>query len=63
MRGKIDQAKGRLKEAMGSLTGNKDLKRGGRTDRLAGEAKTNVGHATDKTEAVIDKAKDSIQAK
>ena len=60
---KTDQAKGRVKEAVGSLTDDKDLKREGRTDRLAGEAKEKLGHAKDKVEEVIDKAKDSMQRK
>ena len=63
MSGKLDQAKGRLKEAIGSLTRNTDLKHEGRNDRLAGEAKEKVGHTTDKAEAVIDNAKNSIQEK
>ena len=60
---KTDQVKGRVKEAVGSLTDDKDLKREGRTDRLAGEAKEKLGHAKDKVEEVIDKAKDSMHRK
>lgn len=56
---KTDQAKGRVKEAVGSLTDDKDLKREGRSDRLAGEAKEKVGHAKDKVEGTIHKTKDS----
>lgn len=60
---KTDQVKGRVKEAVGSLTGDAATKREGRTDRLAGEAKEKVGDASDKIEEVIDKAKDAIQRK
>jgi uncharacterized protein YjbJ (UPF0337 family) len=54
---KTDQAKGRVKQATGSLTGDKDLEREGRADRAAGGAKEKVGHAVD---AVKDKAKDLL---
>lgn len=43
MPGKADQMKGRAKEAVGDLTGNKDLKSEGKADRQAGQAKEKVG--------------------
>jgi uncharacterized protein YjbJ (UPF0337 family) len=39
MAGKIDQAKGRLKEAGGALTGNERLKQEGKLDQAAGKVK------------------------
>ena len=57
---KSDQAKGRAKEAVGALTDDADLKREGRKDRIAGEAKEKLGHAKDKLEDVIDATKDKI---
>ena len=63
MSDKTDQAKGRVKEAVGSLTGDDDLKREGKTDRLAGETKEKVGQAKDKVEEGIDKVKDAIHRK
>ena len=57
---KTDQAKGRVKEAVGNLTDNQDLKREGRADRLAGEAKEKLGDIKDKLEDVIDKVKGSV---
>jgi uncharacterized protein YjbJ (UPF0337 family) len=39
MAGKMDQAKGRLKEAGGVLTGNERLKREGKLDQTAGKLK------------------------
>jgi uncharacterized protein YjbJ (UPF0337 family) len=60
MSDKTDQAKGRIKEAVGSLTNDDDLKREGKTDRVAGEVKEKVGQAEDKVEDVIDKAKDAL---
>jgi uncharacterized protein YjbJ (UPF0337 family) len=58
---KTDQVKGRAEEAAGSLTGDEHLKRVGRRDRLAGEAKEKLGHAEDKVEEVIDTAKDKVE--
>jgi uncharacterized protein YjbJ (UPF0337 family) len=55
MAGKSDQVKGRVKEAAGSLTGNKDLESEGKTDRLAGEVKEKAGHVKDKIEEVTEK--------
>jgi uncharacterized protein YjbJ (UPF0337 family) len=46
--GKLDEAKGRLKEAAGALTGNKKLKREGKADQVAGEIKQKVGKVVDK---------------
>jgi uncharacterized protein YjbJ (UPF0337 family) len=43
-----DDAKGRLKEAAGSLTGDDDLKREGKVDQAGGKAKEGVEKVTDK---------------
>ncbi len=56
MAGKTEQVKGQAKEAVGSLTGDKDLQAEGKADRQAGEAKEKVGHAKDKVEEVTEKA-------
>jgi uncharacterized protein YjbJ (UPF0337 family) len=55
MAGKTEQVKGQAKEAIGSLTGDKDLQAEGKADRQAGEAKEKVGHAKDKVEDVVEK--------
>jgi uncharacterized protein YjbJ (UPF0337 family) len=52
---KLDQAKGRVKEAAGDLTNDDDLKNEGKADRVGGEVKEKVGNAVDK---VKDKVKD-----
>ena len=54
MSDKTDQAKGRIKEAVGSLTDDDDLKREGKTDRIAGETKEKVGEANDNVDFVIE---------
>jgi uncharacterized protein YjbJ (UPF0337 family) len=48
-----DDAKGRVKEAAGSLTGDDDLKREGKVDKATGAVK-------DGAEKVGDKAKDAL---
>jgi uncharacterized protein YjbJ (UPF0337 family) len=63
MAGKADQAKGKAKEAVGDLTGNKDLKAEGRADRQAGEAKEKVGKVEEKVEEIIDKTKGALHPK
>jgi uncharacterized protein YjbJ (UPF0337 family) len=45
MAGKMDQTKGRLKEAGGALTGNPRLKQEGKLDQAAGKVKGAVGKA------------------
>ena len=57
MAGKTDQVKGKVKETVGSLIGDKDLESEGKADRRAGEAKEKLDHAQDKVEEAIDKAK------
>ncbi|MGA2873827.1 MAG: CsbD family protein [Candidatus Dormibacteria bacterium] len=43
-----DEAKGRVKEALGDLTDNEKLKKEGRTDRARGQIKDAVDKLTDK---------------
>jgi uncharacterized protein YjbJ (UPF0337 family) len=45
--GKLDDAKGNLKEAAGDLTGDKDLEREGKVDQATGTVKDKVGDAAD----------------
>ena len=48
MSGDVDDAKGRIKEAAGSLTDDDDLKREGKVDRGVGKVKDAVDHVADK---------------
>ncbi len=50
---KLDQGKGRLKEAAGDLTGDEDLKAEGKVDRASGTIKEKVGDAADKAKEAI----------
>jgi uncharacterized protein YjbJ (UPF0337 family) len=53
---KIDKAKGKLKEAAGSATGNEKLKREGQAEQVVADVKDTVGN-------VVDKAKDLLKGK
>lgn len=48
-----DDAKGRVKEAAGDLTGNDDLKREGKVDRTTGKVKEGVENAADKVKDAL----------
>lgn len=50
-----DEAKGRVKEAAGSLTGDDDLKREGKVDKAVGGVKDTVDKAADKVKDVLGK--------
>jgi len=51
--GKSDELKGRVKEAAGALSGDKKLKREGKTDQV-------VGNIKQKVEKAVDKVKDAL---
>jgi uncharacterized protein YjbJ (UPF0337 family) len=48
-----DDAKGRVKEAAGSLTGDDDLRREGKVDKATGAAKDGVEKVADKIKGVL----------
>ncbi len=51
--GNVDEGKGRIKEAAGSLTGDDSLKNEGKVDRATGSIKDAVGGAADKVKDVV----------
>jgi uncharacterized protein YjbJ (UPF0337 family) len=53
--GTTDDLKGRVKEAGGDLTGDKDLKNEGKVDRASGTVKDKVGDAADSVKDAIRK--------
>ena len=53
MSGNADEAKGRVKEAAGDLTGDKSLKNEGKVDRASGAVKDAVGDTADKVKDVV----------
>ena len=48
MSGETDQTKGRVKQAVGDLTDDNDLKREGKIDEAAGKVKEGVDKVKDK---------------
>jgi len=48
MAGETDEAKGRIKEAAGDLTGDRELKNEGKADRVGGKVKDAVDDVKDK---------------
>ncbi len=61
--GKVDEGKGRVKEAAGSLTGDDSLKNEGKVDRAAGDAKQKVGDAANKVGDAIGDVADKVKGK
>jgi uncharacterized protein YjbJ (UPF0337 family) len=53
-----DDAKGRIKEAAGNLTGDKDLKNEGKLDQAEGKIKEGVDSLADKARGLLHKDKD-----
>jgi uncharacterized protein YjbJ (UPF0337 family) len=53
-----DDAKGRIKEAAGNLTGDKDLKNEGKLDQAEGKIKEGVDKVADKARDILHKDKD-----
>ena len=49
-----ERAKGRVKEAAGALTGNKDLKREGKADQASAKVKEMVEHGVDTVKDRVD---------
>jgi uncharacterized protein YjbJ (UPF0337 family) len=54
--GSVDEAKGRVKEAAGALTDDKDLKNEGKVDRATGKVKDAVDGASDKAKDLLHKS-------
>lgn len=57
---KADDVKGRVKEAAGVLTGDKDLEREGKADQAGAKVKDVADKAKDKVEDVVDTVKDKL---
>jgi uncharacterized protein YjbJ (UPF0337 family) len=60
MSGNADDAKGRVKEAAGALTGDDDLKREGKGDQAAGKVKNAAESVKDKVEDAVDAVTDKF---
>jgi uncharacterized protein YjbJ (UPF0337 family) len=56
----LDQAKGKIKQAVGDLTDDNDLRKEGKNDEKAGKVKEFFGDAKDKADDLVDKVKDKV---
>lgn len=54
----IDEAKGRVKESAGDLTGDENLKREGKADQGAGKVKEGIDKVTDKAKDLMGRNRD-----
>lgn len=61
MNPKLEEAKGKVEQALGSLTGNTRLKNKGRIDEMSGKAKQVAHDAADRIEDLVDKVKDAVR--
>jgi len=59
--GKIDQAKGRAKQAVGGLTGDEKMKAEGEMDEAGGKVEEAVGKVQRKTVAAVEKMRDAVK--
>jgi uncharacterized protein YjbJ (UPF0337 family) len=50
----VDEGKGRLKEAAGSLTGDEDLKHEGKADQAKASAKDKIDKVAEKVKDLLD---------
>jgi uncharacterized protein YjbJ (UPF0337 family) len=55
-----DDAKGRVKEAAGDLTNNRDLEREGKADQAGARVKEMAEDAKDKVSGAVDSVKEKI---
>lgn len=58
---KIDEAKGRVKEAAGDLTDNERLEREGKLDQAGASVKRTTDSAKDKADDLVDTAKEKVR--
>ncbi|MBI5546322.1 MAG: CsbD family protein [Deltaproteobacteria bacterium] len=54
LEGDLDQAKGRVKEGVGGLAGNRDLEAEGRADQTKGKVKDALGNLRDRAKDALD---------
>jgi uncharacterized protein YjbJ (UPF0337 family) len=55
MSGKADEIKGRVKEAVGDLTDDQDLKDSGKADKVAGKVKQGAERVVNRVRDIIKK--------
>jgi uncharacterized protein YjbJ (UPF0337 family) len=57
----LDETKGRVKQAVGDLTGDEELKKEGKADEVAGKVKEFAEDVKDKVDDLVDKVKDRFK--
>ncbi|GAA0764961.1 CsbD family protein [Ideonella azotifigens] len=55
VQGRVEDVKGKIKEAAGKAVGNDRLKNEGRVDQVAGKTQATVGDAKEKVKDAIDR--------
>ena len=63
MGGKMDQIKGRIKEAAGVLTDDDSLKNEGQRDQVVGEVKETVEKAAQQVKETVERAAEKVKEK
>lgn len=56
VKGRVEQAKGSIKESTGKAVGNEKLRNEGAVDKAAGKVQAGYGDAKEKVKDAIDKA-------
>jgi uncharacterized protein YjbJ (UPF0337 family) len=59
--GKVDQAKGRIKQAVGGLTADDDLKAEGQVDETVGKVEAAVGRTSRKAGGAITRVGNAVK--
>ena len=59
--GKLDEAKGKVKQAVGTVTGNDKLKAEGHVDETVGKVEAAIGRTTHKTGDAIPKVGKAVK--
>jgi uncharacterized protein YjbJ (UPF0337 family) len=55
IRGSYDQAKGKIKETVGEVTGDQKMKQEGKADQVSGKVENAIGSAKDKVREKLGK--------
>ena len=55
VKGRVEEAKGSIKEATGKVVGNPNLQSQGAVDKAAGKAQATYGDAKEKVKGAVDK--------
>jgi uncharacterized protein YjbJ (UPF0337 family) len=56
VKGRVEQAKGSVKDAAGKALGDRELQGEGKADKAAGKVQSTYGDAKDKVKRAVDKA-------